>query len=270
MRAHRATGSHEPLIIAHRGASAVAPENTLAAFARAFHDTADGLELDVHLAHDGVPMVIHDSTLRRTGLSTGVVAEMTSKELSRVDVGSWFNRLKPRFAREEYSDEHVPTLAEVFCFLKESSTAASPSILYIELKGEERRGVSPQLIESTVELVRNHNLRAQVVIISFDLKAVALAKQLDPAIKTGALFAPKTRGSATIRKRRMLAFARDCMADEILLHRLLATRRMIEFALQNMISPAVWTVDYPAWVHRARNWGIHALITNNPAKLKAA
>ncbi|MDQ3754751.1 MAG: glycerophosphodiester phosphodiesterase, partial [Acidobacteriota bacterium] len=63
-----------PLIIGHRGASAVAPENTLGAFARALDDGADGIEFDVRLARDGVPIVIHDATLKRTALQDGAVA----------------------------------------------------------------------------------------------------------------------------------------------------------------------------------------------------
>ena len=105
-----------PLIIGHRGASALAPENTLAAFARALDDGADGIELDVRLAKDGVPVVIHDATLRRTGLTSGEVAQMTSEQLANVNVGSWFNRAHPTLAREEYEQQRVPTLADVFQF----------------------------------------------------------------------------------------------------------------------------------------------------------
>ncbi|MBV9957612.1 MAG: glycerophosphodiester phosphodiesterase, partial [Acidobacteria bacterium] len=83
------------LIIGHRGASAAAPENTLVAFERAMADGADGVEFDVQLARDGVPVVIHDATLRRTGLKEGLIAELSSNELARTDVGTWFNRRFP-------------------------------------------------------------------------------------------------------------------------------------------------------------------------------
>ena len=71
--------SELPLIIGHRGASAIAPENTLAAFKRAIQDGADGIEFDVRLSQDGVPVVIHDATLARTGLTDGVVAELSGR-----------------------------------------------------------------------------------------------------------------------------------------------------------------------------------------------
>src|SRR6185295_1303429 len=95
-----------PLIIGHRGASAVAPENTMAAFREAIAVGADGIEFDVRLASDGVPVVIHDSTLRRTGGLNQRVADLSSQELSKVDVGTWF---APRFANEA-----APSLTELF------------------------------------------------------------------------------------------------------------------------------------------------------------
>src|SRR5258706_14363654 len=102
-----------PLIIGHRGASALAPENTLAAFKRALEDGAAGVELDVRLASDGVPVVIHDPTLRRTGLREDVVAKMTSRELREVEVGTWFNRIQPQISQTRYSGQFVPTLDQI-------------------------------------------------------------------------------------------------------------------------------------------------------------
>src|SRR3954452_12059164 len=78
-----------PLIIGHRGAAAVAPENTLVSFERALRDGADGIEFDVRLARDGVPVIIHDATLRRTGLRKGLVKNFPSTELSAMNAGRW-------------------------------------------------------------------------------------------------------------------------------------------------------------------------------------
>jgi len=262
---------NEPLIIAHRGASALAPENTLAAFARAFKDDADGLELDVHLARDGVPVVIHDSNLGRTGPSMGDVAEITSKQLSQVDVGGWFNRAKPALAREEYSFQHVPTFAEVIQLVKTiPTTARRPKIIYVEMKTTRDSSVTRNLAQAVIRLVKDHDLCKQAIIISFDLKAVTLAKQINSSIRTGALFHPRTVVSQRHGKRLMITSALDCGTDEILLHRLFASRATVELAVENNLLPVVWTVDHSAWMRRAKSWGIHALITNDPAKLKAA
>jgi glycerophosphoryl diester phosphodiesterase len=93
-----------PFLWAHRGASAWAPENTLAAFSAAIECGADGIELDVHLARDGVPVVIHDETLERTTDGRGPVAWMTSQQLLQLDAGSWFS--------SDFVGESIPTLDE--------------------------------------------------------------------------------------------------------------------------------------------------------------
>src|SRR4030095_1405241 len=99
--------SELPLIIGHRGASAVAPENTLGAFELAVQDGADGIEFDVRLSQDGVPVVIHDATLARTGLVDGVVAELSAEVLGRTNVGSWFSQ-RSNAGHAEFSSEKLP------------------------------------------------------------------------------------------------------------------------------------------------------------------
>ena len=99
--------SRLPLIIGHRGASALAPENTLAAFRRAINDGADGIEFDVRLAKDGVAVVIHDATLERTtGSIRSRVSQLTAAELNAIDVGSWF---RPSESSRSFAGEKVPS-----------------------------------------------------------------------------------------------------------------------------------------------------------------
>lgn len=253
------------LIIGHRGASALAPENTLAAFGRAIDDGADGVELDVRLARDGAPVVIHDESLRRTALREGLVAETTSSELCKVDAGSWFNRAHPRLARPEYGQEFVPTFDQVLKFFK--NHPAKPSVIYVEMKTNGAEDSDVDLCRSVVQLVLDHGLKNRVVVVSFDLRAVARIKMFDPSIRTGALFEPRRNTLKTIRKHPMITAALDCGADEILLHRLIARRRIVEFSLENHLRPVVWTVDDPKWARRATSLGIGAVITNNPAAM---
>src|SRR5437667_4592365 len=87
-----------PLIIGHRGASAQKPENTIPAFDLALELEADGIEFDVRLASDGVPVVIHDPDLKRTGRQTGLVRKSSSAELEKIDAGTWFNLKHPTLA----------------------------------------------------------------------------------------------------------------------------------------------------------------------------
>jgi len=256
-----------PLIIGHRGASTAAPENTLGSFERALDEGADGVELDVRQASDGVPVVIHDPNLRRTGLCKGVVAEMTSRELGKSDVGSWFNRAHPQLANAEYTRQFVPTLDQVLRFFKDHS--ARPGVIYLEMKTDQAEDTYVDLCRSVVNLIENHGLKNRVVVISFNLRAVEQIKTLDPAIRTGALFEPRRNTVKIVRKHPMIAAALECGAEEILLHRLIANRRNVDLSLESNLLPVVWTVDNPKWVRRAASMGIHAIITNDPAAMIA-
>ena len=241
----------------------MAPENTLAAFARALADGADGVELDVRLARDGVPVVIHDATLRRTGITNEVVAELTSTQLAKIDVGTWFKRKQMRSARDEYSAERVPTLQNALSLCRDQ-----PGIIYIELKSDVSKS-KIELVGSVAELIDTLRLHGRAVVVSFDLEALMAMKALDSSMRTGALFAP-ARNGGTLRSETVVKSAVHCGADEILLHRLLARPKLIDKARKNNLPVVVWTVDDAKWIQRADVFGIHALITNDPGKLVAA
>jgi glycerophosphoryl diester phosphodiesterase len=255
------TPTNNLLVIAHRGASLIAPENTLAAFALAIEAGADGIELDVRLSRDGVPVVIHDATLRRTGLREEAVARMTAKQLGEVDAGSWFNRRHPRRAREEFARECVPTLDQVFRLLRDRDAQ-----LYVEIKAGADEGFV-DLTQAVAQLIKEHKLHSRTVVVSFGLASIAQIKQIDPGIRTGALFEPKSDLTTVVRKQRMIKAAIEHGANEILLHRSIATRSAVRMATENDLPVVVWTVDDPKWIGRARRLGIHALITNDPAKM---
>src|SRR5947207_12232183 len=98
--------------IAHRGASAWAPENTMAAFRLALEMGAHGFELDVQLTTDDQVVVIHDGSVNRTTNGTGRIAQMPLSQIRRLDAGSWFNHVRTRRAKQEYKDERIPILSE--------------------------------------------------------------------------------------------------------------------------------------------------------------
>lgn len=246
-----------PLIIGHRGAAAVAPENTIASFKRALADGAQGVEFDVRLASDSVPVVIHDADLRRTGLRNEKIASLSSSALASIDVGTWFNRRFPARARDEYRQATIPTLRDVFDYF-----SGRESLLYVEMKcvAEESRAIALEV----VKLVREYEIDERVVVESFTLAAIAEVKCLAPEIRTAALFEPRlTRPAPSMRK--LIARTLEVQASEIALHRLLATRRITREAARHNLKTVVWTVDEPSWIARAQDFGIHALITNNPA-----
>ena len=249
------------LIIGHRGAAAVAPENTLRSFERALADGADGVEFDVRLARDGVAVVVHDATLRRTAMRRGAVASFSSTELGQMDAGGWFNLRRPRRARAEYVGATIPTLASVFELMKRRD-----ALLYVEMKCGPRDRAA--LAAEVVRLIHSHSFAGRVVVESFDLPSIVEIKRLDAILRTAALFdrrlsrpAPSARG--------MITRALACGADEIALHHSLATRRTVREAAERGLETVVWTADNPAWVARALRSGVRAVITNDPARLCA-
>lgn len=251
----------KPLIIAHRGASAIAPENTLAAFQKAIEDSAEGIECDVRLAKDGVPVVFHDSNLYRVGRTDGRVCNFTSKELQTLDVGSWFNATYPRQAVEKFSAETVPTLAQLLEFLNDYK-----GLIYIELKCKETE--IELLAEAICKIISKSQLLPNIIVKSFKLEAIPITRRLCPDVKTAALFAPKIM-TILRKEKRLVKIAHELEADQISLHFSLATRKLMEKAEKKNLAVTIWTADNPRWVKRALNLGINAIITNNPARLLA-
>jgi glycerophosphoryl diester phosphodiesterase len=251
-----------PLIIGHRGAAAVAPENTLVSFERALSDGADGIEFDVRLARDLVPVVIHDATLRRTALARGRVESFSSTELGELDAGTWFNLRYPGQARPEYTRAGIPTLAAVFEALRESD-----ALLYVEMKCGPKDRIA--LAAEVAKLIRAHALTARVIVESFDLAAIAEIKRVDAELRTAALFDRKLSRPAPSAKK-MIEQALRCGAEELALHYSLATRRTVEAVAESGFETVVWTVDNPAWVARAITRKVRALITNDPSRLLRA
>jgi len=151
-----------PVIIAHRGASARAPENTLVAFRKAIQLGVEVAELDVHLSADGDLIVIHDDTLDRTTDGQGRVSDLDTAEIQAVDAGRWKD--------VKYLGERVPTLPEVL------EAVGQDLILCIELKGGEG------LPEAVVSVVRDASLERRVLFFSFDSAHVRALKALEPEI----------------------------------------------------------------------------------------
>ena len=244
------------LIIGHRGASAVAPENTTAAFREALAVGADGIEFDVRLTRDGVPVVIHDSTLRRTGGLRHRVAELTWTEISKVDVGSW--------SGQRFANEPVPSLTELFTLFQSNN-----STLYLEMKCDSPSEQRP-LAEACVRVIEEHSLKERVIVECFQLPALKILKEVDPEIKTVALFEPTFTNPSVLLDQRIINQATDIGAAALALHHRLARESLVQKAKAAGLHVAVWTVDDPAWIERARAIGIDALITNDPATMLQA
>ena len=251
-----------PLIIAHRGASALAPENTLAAFRRAIADGADGVEFDVRLSKDRVPVVIHDSTLGRTAGIKKRVADLTAEELSRLDAGSWFNVAHPGRARSEFASEGISSLRTVL-----QTVEKAPGPIYIELKCESERTLSP-LIDAVCREIERSPFLDRMILKSFRLGVIPQVRAVLPGVRTAALFAPQVM--RLLRKEKYLInIARELGADHLSLHKSLVNRKLIRKAEKYGIPVTLWTANSPRWIARATKQGAFAIITNDPSKMLA-
>ena len=251
-----------PLILGHRGSSALAPENTIAAFRQSILDGADGIEFDVRLASDNLPVVIHDATLTRTGGINKAVASLTSDSLRETDVGRWFYT-KTDTPRSALDEERVPTLTEVFQLFSNHD-----GLLYLEMKGEP---VGKELPGQVARLISDHAFHKRVVVESFDHAAIAEIKKIDSGIRTAALFDRKiAKPLSLLRPRNIISAAKAVATEEIALHHTLVRTDLVDEANAAGFEVVVWTVDDASWVSRAQDLQIKALISNNPAALLAA
>ncbi|MFM1652150.1 glycerophosphodiester phosphodiesterase [Brevibacillus sp. B_LB10_24] len=231
-----------PLILAHRGASAHAPENTLAAFRLGFEQGADGIELDVHLTRDGRLAVIHDHTLERTTNGTGLAGKKTLAELAKLDAGSWFDS---RFAQEK-----VPALEEVL------ELCPAGAIVNIELKNGPV--FYPRFAEALAETLRSWKQKLALVISSFDHRVLAQVHQADSELPLGLLYEAVLYDP--------IAYVRSLPYPVQSLHvwHHLATSELIASAHREGLRVLVYTVNHPDDFARAVGAGVDGIITNVP------
>jgi glycerophosphoryl diester phosphodiesterase len=265
-----------PLVIAHRGASGLAPENTLSEFQLALALGADGVEMDVQLSADGHPVVIHDARVNRTTNAAGYVSGLTLDQLQNLDAASWFERRLTRRPRlrtmvnriaAETGDRHqiqarepVPTLEAVLSLL----AGAGVERIYVELKGSAT--TRQPLLAAVLALVRTLEAERLVTLLSFDHEIVRSAKLISGGIRTAATF--PARGRRLISTRSILTAAEHAGVDEVALHFGLASRRAVEAFHERGLSVAVWTVNSKLAMRRLVACGVDSIMTNFPNRLR--
>ncbi len=234
-----------PLIIAHRGASRAAPENTLAAFRLAADLGADGVELDVRLSADGIPVVIHDADVRMTTAGTGLVRTMTLAQIKSLDAGVHFG---PQFA-----GERIPTLEEVLAALDDRL------LINIEIKYQPH---ILQLVTAVAAVVQRAEHRKRIWFSSFRPYALHAIRRLLPQFPCGLLYCAADLGTPL--------FAPFTPHEAVHPHAPLVRPRSIARAHRQGRRVVTWTVDEPAQARQLAAWGVDVLITNEPARLLAA
>lgn len=232
-----------PVIFAHRGASAHAPENTLAAFELALAHGADAIELDVKLSADGHAVVIHDATVNRTTGAHGRVKDLSLAHLRSLDAGS--------FLASRFHGEKIPMLEEVF------EAVGGRSFINVELTNYN----SPRdsLVETVCMLVKKFNLQNRVLFSSFFASNLSKALGLLPEVPCGLLVMPGLLGAWA----RSFGFS---FGNYRAMHPNLAdtTPQQVQRTHRLKRRIHVWTVNSPDDMRRLFGWGVDGIFTDDP------
>ncbi|MEQ1573805.1 MAG: glycerophosphodiester phosphodiesterase family protein [Vicinamibacterales bacterium] len=241
-----------PLVFAHRGGAAIGPENTLVAFGRGITAGADGIELDVHLSADGVPVVHHDTTLDRTTNATGPIAARPAAELALVDAAYRFGEAEGFPLRGQ--GVGIPTLREVLRRYPAARTI-------IEMKVD-----APALGRAVANEVRLASAVDRVCVAGYGSRSAAAARAALPDVACSAFL-------AEVRTALLRTWARWPVRDvayggyqvpESVGRRRVVSRRFVEYAHGAGLRVQVWTVDEEQDIRRLLGWGVDGLISNRP------
>lgn len=228
-------------IIAHRGFSQIAPENTIAAFKAALEHNADGVEFDVQLSADGIPVVIHDPTLNRTTNGRGKVASKTLAELKALEAGNWFTPL--------FAGEKIPTFQEVLDLFKDSEVK-----LYAEVK--QAHLWQENHIEQFVTTIVSQGWQHRCIVASFDADFL---NKIDDSHLTVGYHVSK---SSEYAKKLNYAVARNSAILLCEYSLLLKHSDLIAIARQQSVDIVAWTVDKKEDLERLTQRNITRIITN--------
>ena len=241
-----------PVIFAHRGGAGLAPENTIAAFDRGVAAGADGIELDVHLSADGIPVVHHDKTLDRTTDASGPITARTARELAQVDAGYHFTAGGTFPFRGQRIG--VPTLREVL--------ERYPGMrVIIEMKMDE-----PRLGEAVAAEVRRATALDRVCLAGYGTRSSAAARAAMPDVACSACQAEVRLAlyrSWAFWPVRRVAYGGYQIPEAVGRIRVISPR-FIRYAHLAGLKVHVWTVDDEADARRLFTWGVDGLISNRP------
>lgn len=238
------------VVIAHRGASAYAPENTHSAFKLAIDMQAEMIELDLLLSKDGVPVVFHEDELERTTGVAGLVSEHTFAELRNFDTGVWFS--------EEYAGEPFPTLEEVLAYSKDKIA------VNIEIKHESVTDyVEGGIVDKALSLVENAGMENEVIFSSFDYRVMEHLNLLAPQIPKALLYEEQQSGNLSpaelVGKYNVDAF--NCSIRQL-------SNEWIEELNANNIPFFVYTVNDEENMRKVINAGAKGIFSDKPDLLK--
>jgi len=233
------------LMIAHRGASGYAPENTLAAFRRAVALGATFIETDLHLSRDAHFLALHDDTLERTTNGRGAVHEHTLAELRQLDAGSWFG--------SDFAGERIPTLDEILDFSRRHDV-----VFYLELKQSDSWGTEHALVHA----LRQSGEIPRPVVMSFEPRVLESLRRSESTLMTALLY----DGSLDNLFERAVGVG----ARQLAVRGNLVTPALLEEARRKDLQVVCWTINHPAHMRSLIAAGVDGIITDYPDRLLAA
>ena len=232
-----------PVVYGHRGASKYAPENTAAAFELALSQGADGFELDTMLSQDGVPVVIHDSSVDRTTNGSGKVDLMKLEELHQLDAGSWFS--------EEFKGERIPSLEAIFARFKDRA------LVNVELKNH--HAPFNDLPVMVVDIAKKVGILDQLIFSSFDPTNLVRIKHLAPRAYVALITAGTFFG--IMLNSRLLSFLSPVYIHP---HFSECSPTFIDHQHQRNRKVNTWTVNLPEDIQKLLDDGVDGIITDDP------
>lgn len=234
------------LVVAHRGSSGSAPENTIAAFEMALESGAEIIECDVRLTREGEVVVFHDRTLNRTTNGKGPVGERTLEELKKLDAGSWFS--------SKFRGERIPTLMEVLHLLN------GRGLLNIELKADFREHrTNVYLKERVLKAVKESGAEERVFLASFNHTLMREIKNQHPRFFTAVIY--KAMRDFASRPSRLVSRAH---ADVFVCGRWWSRRNFLRDLHDHQIPFFVYTINGEREAERMKQLGVDGVITNYP------
>ncbi|WP_054955520.1 glycerophosphodiester phosphodiesterase [Paenibacillus dakarensis] len=235
------------LRIAHRGASGYAPENTMAAFEKAYHIRADMIELDVQLSKDGQLVVIHDSLVNRTSSGKGGVHKMTLNQLRKLDAGSWYN--------SRFRGQKIPTLEDVL------QRFGGKIPLLIEMKSSAANsGIERKLAEliQKYDQQSSREMKDTIIVQSFNIKSLQTFHKISPEIPIAVIVSR----SAEIKEEQLNELAP--FAQYLTVSSSLVTEEIVTRIQRTGMKVFVWNIqnllDIPSYI----NAGVNGIITDYP------
>ncbi len=238
-----------PQIFAHRGARAVAPENTLPAFQKALDMHVDGIELDVHCSKDGQLVVIHDFTVNKTTNGAGKVSNFTAAELAGLDAGSHLSA--------EFAGVGVPTLDQVF------DLVGNRCRVNVEIKSEDPNGGNQ--VEPLVALIKKRNLYDQVIVSSFNPITLIKMRWADPKIHLGLLYEADLPVYL-----RQAWFTLIIQPEALHPDHAIVDAKLMEWAKNKQCAVNTWTVNDVAEAKRLAALGVDVIMSDVPDEIMAA